>query len=50
MTGNTRCAALKNQAAGGSVALSSVRVEGNARDEVCVDDSLPSLRLPVSPD
>ena len=50
VTGNTRCAALRNSFAGGSVELTSVRVEGNARDEACVDDTLPSLRLPVSPD
>ena len=50
VTGNTRCAALRNSVAGGSVELTSVRVEGNARDEACVDDTLPSLRLPVSPD
>jgi hypothetical protein len=50
VTGNTRCAALRNSVAGGRVELTSVRVEGNARDEACVDDTLPSLRLPVSPD
>lgn len=50
VTGSTRCAALRNNAAGGVVALTSVRVTGNARDEACVDDTLPSLRLPVSPD
>lgn len=50
VTGNTRCAALRNNAAGGRVDLTSVRVTGNVRDEACVDDGLPSLRLPVSPD
>jgi hypothetical protein len=49
LTGSTRCATLRNSAAGGSVELTSVRVTGNARDEACVDDALPSLRLPVSP-
>ncbi|MEZ4394892.1 MAG: hypothetical protein R3A48_27765 [Polyangiales bacterium] len=50
VTGTSRCAATRNSLTGGTVALDGVRVQGNARDETCVDDAIPSLRIPMSPD
>ncbi|MFO0625786.1 MAG: hypothetical protein U0325_09245 [Polyangiales bacterium] len=49
VTGHTGCAVLRSSAVGGQVSLDSVQMTGNARDEACVDDALPLLRLPVSP-
>lgn len=49
VTGTSRCAATRNSLTGGTVALDGVRVQGNGRDETCVDDAIPSLRIPMSP-
>lgn len=49
VTGASRCAALRSSISAGSVALNGVRVEGNGQNEVCVDDAIPALRVPMSP-
>lgn len=49
LTGTSRCAATRNSLTGGTVVLEGVRVQGNGRDETCVDDAIPSLRIPMSP-
>jgi hypothetical protein len=49
VTGASRCAALRSSIAAGTVTLDGVRVQGNGQDEVCVDDAIPALRIPMSP-
>jgi hypothetical protein len=49
VTGASRCAALRSSIAAGTMTLDTVRVEGNGRNEVCVDDAIPALRIPMSP-
>lgn len=49
VTGSSRCAATRGVTTAGAVTLDGVRVQGNGRDEVCVDDAIPALRLPMSP-
>ena len=50
ITRHRTCAASGNTTTAASITLDGVALLGNARDTICADDSLPSLRLPLSPD
>jgi hypothetical protein len=50
VVGHAGCAmTLNTSISGASIARTSVTLSGNARNAVCPDDTLPSLRLPLSP-
>lgn len=47
--GTTRCAITRNGPAGAVVSLDDVILQGNAQNEVCNDETIPLIRLPMSP-
>lgn len=49
ISGTTRCAGQRSTATAAQLGLDSVTLDGNVRNEVCVDTSLPNIRLPMSP-
>lgn len=50
ITRHTGCAATLNNTNGSaSITLDPVTLSGNGRDAICADDTLPAVRLPLSP-
>lgn len=50
VTRHTGCAATLNNTNGSaSITLDSITLSGNGRDATCADDTIPAVRLPLSP-